>query len=119
MEQQGIEFAEVIDEVAFDPDNSELVLIMRTNRQWDNAPQMVEQIKAKVGNYMQFAMGEQMAEAFPDHADSKVRIQLDCKYLPADAAIPFLEGLNEVLMKGGLRLVVNCIERPKGNPGAS
>ena len=116
--QQGIEFAEVIDEVAFDPDNSELVLIMRTQRTWDDAPQMVEQIKAKVGNYMQFAMGGQMAEAFPDHADSKVRIQLDCKYLPTDIAIPFLEGLNDVLMKGGMRLVVNCTERPQDNPNA-
>jgi len=113
--QQGIEFAEVIDEVAFDPDNGELVLIMRTNRDWSDAVKMTEQIKSKVGNYMQFAAGGQMAEAFPDHKESKVRLQLDCKFLPTEPVIPFLENLNEVLMKGGMRLVVNCMEKPQGS----
>lgn len=111
--QKGIEFAEVIDEVAFDPDNGELVLIMQSQQQWDDAPKMVEQIKEKMANYMQFAVGGQMAEAFPDHASGKVRVQLNCKFLPPDTVIPFLESLNEVLMKGGMRLVVNAMEKPQ------
>lgn len=108
--EKGIHNAEVIDEVAYDTDNQELALMMNANQDWKQDDARIDEIKAKVSRYLEFAMGGQLAEAFPDHKESKIRIQLNCQYLPNDKVMTFLEGLNGILMKGGMRLVVNCTE---------
>jgi len=108
--EKGIHNSEVIDEVAYDTDNEELALMMTANQDWRQDDERIEEMKAKVTRYLEFAMGGQLAEAFPDHKESKIRIQLNCHYLPNDKVMTFLEGLNEIVMKGGMRLVVNCTE---------
>ena len=101
--EQGIHNAEVIDEVAYDPDNEELALIMRATQNWQDDDARIEEMKEKVSCYIEFALGGQMMKSFPDRAEGKVRIQLDCKYIPTDKVMTFLEGVNEVVMKAGLR----------------
>lgn len=117
--EQGINQPDVIDEVAYDPDNEELALIMHANEDWSKDDARISEIKAKSSKYIEFAMNGQMAEAFPDHADGKIRIQLDCQFLPNDKVMTFLEELNKILMKGGMRLVVNCTEAQDERPKES
>ncbi len=114
--EQGIHNPEMIDEVAFDPDNEELALIMYAEQDWSDSDARIDEMKAKATTYVQFALGGQLKEAFPDHADSKVRVQLNCKHLPNDQVMTFLEGLNEILSKGGMRMVVNCPEMQEQEP---
>ncbi len=108
--EQGIHNVEVIDEVAYDPDNEELALIMRATQKWDDDDARIDELKEKVSQYLEFALAGQMMVAFPDRAEGKVRIQLDCQYIPTEKVMTFLEGVNEVVMKAGIRLVINCVE---------
>ena len=102
--------ADIIDEVAFDPDQDELVLILRMNDPWDDLENQVAQLKERISNYTRFALGGQMAETFPEHQGKKVRVQLDCQYITPEPLLSFLEQVNEILKKGGARLVINCAE---------
>ncbi len=108
--ERGIHNAEVIDEVAFDHDSDEMALIMYATKEWDDVDTRIAELQDKMSKYVEFAAGGQLAEEFPDRAESKVRFQLNCDYLPNEKMMLFLERINTVLMKGGMRLLVNCTE---------
>jgi len=101
---------DIIDEVAFDSDHDELVLILHMNEPWDDLENQLTQLKDRIANYTRFALGGQLVEAFPEHQGKKVRVQLDCQYLTPEPLLGFLEQVNEILNKGGARLAINCAE---------
>ena len=103
----GINNPEVIDEVAYDPESKEIVLVMVESRPWDSPEVAVELLKDKIAKYISFALGEQLAEEFPDHQDKSIRFQLNCSHMPEEAILTFLSQVNDVLGKQNARLVVN------------
>lgn len=98
----------IIDELAYDTQTSEVVMIIRTEGEWaDNYLEIVEQLKEKITTYLTFAFAGQLAEEFPEHKDKTVRMQLDCTVMPAAPIMDFLTQVDELLAKNNARLVVN------------
>ncbi len=114
--ERGIHNSEVIDEVAFDHDSDEMALIMYAAEKWSDIDARIAELQDKMSKYVEFAAGGQLAEEFPDRSDCKVRFQLNCAYVPNEKMMLFLERINDVLTKGGMRLLVNCTEAQDENP---
>lgn len=105
-----ISATDVIDEVAFDPENQEIVLILRAFGPWGDDESLValsDPLKEKVSSYITFAFAGQLAEAFPEHKDKKVRIQIDCDEMPPQAMLILLEKIDDVVKPNGARLLIN------------
>lgn len=101
---------DVIDEVAFDPENEEIVLILRALGPWGDDEALVElsePLKDKISSYITFAFAGQLAESFPEHQGKKVRIQIDCDEMPPKAMLILLEKIDDVVKPNGARLLIN------------
>lgn len=101
---------DVIDEVAFDPDTNEIVLIIRALDSWGEEDGLIdigEHLKEKLTSYITFSFAGQLAEAFPEHKDDKVRIQINCTEMPPVPMLELLEKIDSVVSANGARLIVN------------
>ena len=73
-----IEDPEVVDLVAEDADHQQVALIMVETRPWQGSDQQVDQLLAKLNNYVRFALDGTLLEKFPEVAGKSLRFQLDC-----------------------------------------
>ena len=77
----GLEFAHVIDVVAFDA-NGDVVLIMTESRPWDGSDERLYQLQEKVNAYLSFALDGEMVESYPQAAGKAFRLRLKCASEP-------------------------------------
>ncbi len=77
----GLEFAHVIDVVAFDA-NGGVVLVMTEARPWDGSDERLFQLQEKVNAYLSFALDGEMVEAYPQAAGKPFRLRLKCATEP-------------------------------------
>jgi len=86
----GLEFAHVIDVVAFDAATGDVVLIMTETRPWDGSDERLYQLQEKVNAYLSFALDGEMAETYPDAAAKPVRLRLKCASEPDPRTLRFI-----------------------------
>jgi len=87
----GLEFAHVIDVVAFDAATGDVVLIMTETRPWDGSDERLHQLQEKVNAYLSFALDGEMAEAYPHAAAKSVRLRLKCASEPDARTLRFID----------------------------
>lgn len=78
----GIQHAEIIDMVAQDA-AGDYVLIMVEDRPWTCSAEQVQQLRDKINTYALFALDGGMVSRYPASEGKPVRIQLDCRGVPA------------------------------------
>lgn len=106
---RGVEHAHVIDLVANDALTGEAVLIMLEPRPWDGTGQRLFQLQEKLNAYLSFALDGEMAEAYPELAAQKLRIQLDCVGMPGSDVVEFLSVVREQIGFQGINFEVRVM----------
>lgn len=87
----GLEFAHVIDVVAFDAATGDVILIMTETRPWDGSDERLYQLQEKVNAYLSFALDGEMLEAYPEAAAKAFRLRLKCASPPDPRTLKFIE----------------------------
>lgn len=99
----------VIDLVTHDPKSDAYALIMVQTSKWDDSQQQLDQLQAKINNYLHFALDGDLVRKYPQAAGRPVRIQLDCTTPPSVKTEEFLAPIEKAARKMGLRFVVNLL----------
>ncbi len=108
----GLAHPDIVDEVAFDPEHDEIVLIIDAMEQrWDDAASVIEQLKEKIAQYVKFALAGQLVEEFPEHKEKRVRVQINCAAVPGAQVLEFIDQVEAVLLASKMRIVINHIQR--------
>jgi len=100
----GIENPSVLDLVTHDPKTDEYALIMVETREWDDSDQQLEQLQAKINNYLHFALDGALAKTYPQATGKPVRIQVDCPRQPKGKTADFLARAEEAARGQGASL---------------
>jgi hypothetical protein len=114
---RGVEFAHVIDVIADDAKTGEVALIMLESRPWDGAELRLFQLQEKINAYLSFALDGEMAEAYPQFAGRKLRLQLDCVGMPGDDVVGFLSTVRDQIAFQGINLEVRVMGEGGCGPG--
>jgi hypothetical protein len=99
----------VIDLVTHDPKSEEYALILVQTGEWEDSPQQLDQLKAKINNYLHFALDGDLVRKYPQAAGKPVRLQLDCTSPPSPKTEEFLAPVEKAVRQRGLRFVVNLL----------
>lgn len=106
---RGVEFAHVIDLIADDTKTGEVTLIMLEQRPWDGSELRLFQLQEKINAYLSFALDGEMMEAYPQFAERKLRIQLDCVGMPGNDVVGFLSMVRDQIGFQGINLEVRVM----------
>ncbi|MEW5755024.1 MAG: DUF6572 domain-containing protein [Pseudomonadota bacterium] len=107
----GLAHPDIVDEVAFDPEYDEIVLIINAMEQsWDDGASVVEQLKEKIAQYVKFALAGQLVAEFPEHKEKRVRLQINCTVVPGAQILEFIDQVEAVLVASKMRIVINHIQ---------
>lgn len=97
----------VIDLITCHPSSGEYTLIMVEDRPWDGSEERMLEVQTKTYAYLDFALGGQLTEHYPESVGQPVRIQLDCVEPPDPVTDEFLSLLGAAVEAEGVRFVVN------------
>lgn len=103
----GVEDADVIDLVAQDAQGEYMVVMIET-RPWGADPHQAEQLKEKINAYAGYVLSGDFVRQYPEAADEKVRIQLDCLQSPSGEIATVADWADRELQERGIRFVVNA-----------
>ena len=103
----GLEDINTIDVVSHDPRRDEYVLHMVEERPWGSDANQEMQLREKINTYVTFATDGSLAEHYPETADARVRLQLDCAYDLIDPYAAVVEYAMEQLDKVGIAFGLN------------
>jgi len=106
---RGLEHAHVIDVIAHDSQTDEVALIMLEPRPWDGSELRLLQLQEKINAYLSFALDGEMAEAWPQFAAKRVRLQLDCAGMPDVSVVEFLGVVREQIAFQDVNLEVRVM----------
>jgi len=95
-----------IDLITQKPDGT-VVLVMVEERPWDGSRARLEELQARVNNYVSFALDGQLVQRFPMVEGQAVEIRLDCSEEPDSISRDFLSKLRDKLEEFNVMLEVN------------
>jgi hypothetical protein len=113
----GIEQTAVIDLFAHDAKTDEVVLGMFEPRPWDGSELQLFQLQEKFNAYVSFLLDGELAEAHPELAGKKMRIELRCAEMPHGRALDLLGAIHDQLALQEIRVEVIVPDR-SGNCGS-
>jgi hypothetical protein len=87
----------VIDVFAHDPKTDEIVLVMNEPRPWDGSDEQLHQLQEKFNAYVSFLLDGELAEAHPDLAGKRARIEVRCSHIPDTRAVELLGMIHDQL----------------------
>lgn len=94
----GVAQAGVIDFFAYDVKRDEVVLAMFEERPWDDSEQQLFQLQEKFNAYVSFLLDGELAEAHPELAGKKARIEVRCATMPDGRALDLLTMVHDQLV---------------------
>src|SRR5436853_7920932 len=77
----------VIDLIAHDPKRDEVVLVMDQPYEWNGSDERLLALQERFNAYVSFLLDGEMAEAHPEFAGKRARIELRCTHMPDARAI--------------------------------
>ena len=113
-EPRGVFNPRVVDLVALDEANDEVVLVMLEERPWGTDPQQMRQLEAKFNAYLSYVLGGHLVQQYPIYAERGVRFQLDCVENPRAEDRAFFTAMTNFAAGEGIRLVVRVVQRGAG-----
>ena len=72
----------VIDVIAEDKNSGEVVLVMNEPNEWNGSDEQLLTLQERFNAYVSFLLDGEMAEAHPELADKRTRIELRCAHMP-------------------------------------
>lgn len=102
----GVEHADVIDLFGFDQKADEVLLAMNEPRPWDGSDGRLLEMQEKFNAYVSFLLDGEMADAHPELAGKRARIELRCAQMPDDRAVALLGAIHDQLALQEIRMEV-------------
>ena len=96
----------VIDVIAHDPKTDEAVLVMDEPNEWDSSDEQLLGLQERFNAYVSFLLDGEMAEAHPELAGKRTRIELRCAHMPHTRALELLGHIHDQLAFQEIRLEV-------------
>jgi len=87
----------VIDVIAHDQKTGELVLVMNEPNEWDGTDEQLFSLQERFNAYVSFLLDGEMAEAHPELAGKRPRIELRCAHMPDARALELLGLIHDQL----------------------
>jgi hypothetical protein len=114
-EPRGVFNPRVVDLIALDEANDEVVLVMLEERPWGGEAQLRE-LEAKFNAYLSYVLGGHLVQQYPEYAERGVRFQLDCVENPRPADVAFFTAMSNFAAGEGIRMVVRVVQRGEAGP---
>ena len=89
--------AGVIDVVAHDAKTDEVVLVMNEPEAWDGSDARLHELQERFNAYVSFLLDGELAEAHPELAGKRPRIEVRCARLPDARALELLGLIHDQL----------------------
>jgi Family of unknown function (DUF6572) len=102
----------VIDVIAEDKRTGEVVLVMNESKPWDGTDERLLALQERFNAYVSFLLDGEMAEAHPEFAGKRTRIELRCAHMPDTRALELLGLIHDKLAFQEIRLEVVVREAP-------
>ena len=93
----GVAQTGVIDFFAHETRSDEVVLAMFEERPWDDSELQLFQLQEKFNAYVSFLLDGELAEAHPELAGKKARIEVRCATIPEGRALDLLTMIHDQL----------------------
>ena len=106
---KGIEHAGIIDFLGFDQTSGEVLLKMVETRPWTPGSPQLFQLQEKLNAYHSFILDGEMREAYPQFAQTPVRLRLECATPPGEEETAFLQHVYEQTMLQGIAFEVDVV----------
>jgi len=95
-----------IDMIAHDPKTDETVLVMNQTSQWDGSDKQLHELQERFNAYVAFLLDGELAEAHPELAAKKARIEVRCAHMPDARAVELLGLIHDQLEFQDVRVEV-------------
>jgi hypothetical protein len=96
----------VIDLIGHDPKTDEVVLVMNEPAEWTGAPEQLHELQERFNAYASFLLDGELAEAHPELASKKGRIEVRCAHVPNAQTLELLAMIHDQLEFQDVRLEV-------------
>ncbi|HEY4270723.1 MAG TPA: DUF6572 domain-containing protein [Candidatus Udaeobacter sp.] len=96
----------VIDVIAHDAKTDEAVLVMNEPNEWDGSDEQLLALQERFNAYVSFLLDGEMAEAHPELAGKRARIELRCVHMPDTPALELLGLIHDQLAFQDVKLEV-------------
>jgi hypothetical protein len=103
--------ADVIDMIAHDSNTDTAVLVMNALERWDGSDVQLHQLQERLNTYASFLLDGEFAEAHPELAKKRARIEVRCASLPDSRAIELLGLIHDQLAFQEINLEVVVMEQ--------
>jgi len=87
----------VIDIIAHDARTDEVVLVMNEAQEWDGSDARLHDLQERFNAYVSFLLDGELAEAHPELAGKRPRIEIRCDRLPDARALELLGLIHDQL----------------------
>jgi hypothetical protein len=105
----GVRNPNAVDLVTHDPKTGEYIVIMIEDRPWSDSPEQLDQLLAKINNYVHFIEDGGLSQRFPQAEGKPVRIQLDCNNTPTGESAKLIAQAQQLLLQRGITFATNII----------
>jgi hypothetical protein len=92
--------------VAHDPTTDEAVLVMNEVAEWSGSDEELHHLQERFNAYASFLLDGELAEAHPELAKKKARIELRCAHMPDARALELLSAIHDQLEFQDVRVEV-------------
>lgn len=96
----------VVDLVAHDPKTDEVVLVMNETGAWDGSDERLHELQERFNAYASFLLDGEMAEAHPELAGKRARIEVRCAEIPDSRALELLGLIHDQLAFQDIKMEV-------------
>jgi hypothetical protein len=96
----------IIDVIAEDKTTGDVVLVMNEPNEWDGSDEQLLALQERFNAYVSFLLDGEMAEAHPELAGKRARIELRCVHMPDARTLELLGLIHDHLAFQELRLEV-------------
>ena len=109
----------MIDVIAHDAKTNEVVLVMNEPNEWNGSDEQLLALQERFNAYVSFLLDGEMAEAHPELAGKRVRIELRCGHMPDARALELLGLIHDQLAFQEIKLEVVVVPNDPPSPEAS
>ena len=96
----------IIDVIAEDKKTGEVVLVMKEPNEWNGSDEQLLALQERFNADVSFMLDGEMAEAHPELAGKRARIELRCAHMPDTRALELLGLIHDHLAFQELKLEV-------------
>ena len=101
----------VIDVIAYDAKTDAAVLVMNEAHTWDGSDAQLHRVQERFNTYASFLLDGEFAEAHPELAKKKTRIEVRCTRLPDPRTIELLGLIHDQLAFQDIKMELVVMEK--------